>query len=86
MLTVGSSVDYALYLNDGHAQKEHWVPGYADGNGIFRYSPGADTGIKVRSGYYAGTHYFQLALEDLEKIAPDIIKDEVERWLREEFA
>lgn len=82
LLTVGSAVEYARYIHDGYeVKKGHWVPGYVDGSGIFRYAKGSDTGIYAKPRTYKGVKYFEIALEHLEGIAPDIIRYEIEHWV-----
>lgn len=82
LLTAGSSVEYAKWINDGYdVKKGHWVPGTVDSSGIFRYGKGVDTGIYVKPRSYDGIKFFEVALKNLEEIAPDIIRFELEHWL-----
>lgn len=84
-LCVGSSVDYAKLLNDGYKMfKSHWVPGVIDGSGKFIYQRGAKTGIYVKARVFNGLKYFDIGFEEMKKIAPDIIRRELERF-KEEF-
>lgn len=82
-LTVGSNVKHARYINDGFNRKKRWVPGVVDGNGIFRYQPGAKTGIMVSSGRFMGVHFFEIAFSELEKIMPEVVEQELRRFFNE---
>lgn len=62
-VTVGSAVDYAAYVNDGHAQQPgRFIPGVFDGNGTFRYEKGAKGGMVLKASYVYGSHYFDKAV------------------------
>lgn len=85
-LTVGTKVNYASYINDGYKiKKPHWVPGYVDGNGIFRHDSGSPTGIMVQPREFEGVKFFDIAMQELEKIAPDIIKRELSRMVEKYY-
>lgn len=61
-LQIGTNVEYARWVNDGHSQRPgRFVPGYFDGNGTFRYSPGAGTGMVLKASHVAGSHFFEKA-------------------------
>lgn len=56
-LEIGSTLDYAKYVNDGHRQQPgRFVPGYWEGN-HFRYSPGAKSGMVLKASFVAGSHF-----------------------------
>lgn len=81
-LTVGSAVKYSRFVNDGYTtNRTRWVPGVVDGRGIFRYQRGARTGILVHARTHEGIHYFDIGFKELERIAPAIIKNELQRFL-----
>lgn len=82
-LVVGSNLKYARYINDGFSRKKHWVPGIADGNGIFRYQPGAKTGIMVQAGSFAGIKFFDVAFSEVERLMPGVIEYELRRLVNE---
>lgn len=82
-LVVGSDVEYASDVHyDVTFTKRHWVPGVVDSNGIFRYQRGAKTGIMIHPHKRAGLFYFDIALEELKKVAPDKINETIERVFR----
>lgn len=81
-LRIGTNLDYAKWINDGYkVKKDHWVPGVVDGNGIFRYDPNAETGLMVKAREFEGVQYFDIAMNELEKVAPDIIRRELKRMV-----
>ena len=82
-LVVGSNLKYARLINDGFNRKRRWIPGIVDGNGIFRYQKGAKTGVMVSSGRFMGTHYFEIAFDEVKKIMPEIIESELRRFFDE---
>lgn len=62
-LQIGTNVEYAKWVNDGHRQKPgRFVPGTFNGNGVFRYAPGAKTGMVLKASYVAGSHFFDKAV------------------------
>jgi hypothetical protein len=82
-LVVGSNLEHAKYINDGFKRARRWVPGVVDGNGIFRYQPGAKTGIMLKEGQFRGVRFFDVAFSELEKFVPEIVNYEVRRLLDE---
>jgi len=66
-VTVGSALEYAAYVNDGHLQQPgRFIPGAFDGNGTFRYVPGAKGGMILKASYVPGSHYFDKAVFRME--------------------
>ena len=82
-LIVGSNVKHARFINDGFNRKRRWVPGVVGGSGIFRYQPGAKTGVMVSAGRFMGLHYFEIAFDEVKKIMPEIIESELRRFFNE---
>ena len=63
-LQIGTNVEYAKWVNDGHKQQPgRFIPGSFDGNGTFRYIPGSNTGMVLKASYVAGSHFFDKAVE-----------------------
>lgn len=83
VLVVGSNVKHGKFINDGFNRKRRWVPGVVDGNGIFRYQPGAKTGVMVSSGRFMGLHFFEIALDEVKKVMPEVIEFEMRRFFDE---
>ena len=82
-LTVGSNVKHARYINDGFSRKRRWVPGVVDGNGIFRYQPGAKTGVMISAGQFRGIRFFEIAFDEIKKIMPEVVEQELRRFFYE---
>lgn len=83
VLVVGSNVKHGKFINDGFNRKRRWVPGVVDGSGIFRYQPGAKTGVMVSSGRFMGLHFFEIALDEVKKVMPEVIEFEMRRFFDE---
>lgn len=66
-LTIGTRVEYASFVNDGHFQSKRFVPGIFKG-GKFVYTPGADTGMMLKAKFVEGSHYFDNAVIIFEKM------------------
>lgn len=84
-LEVGTSVEYAGYVNDGHwtnskGVERRWVPGYWSGD-RFIYDPGADTGMLLKQKWVEGKHYWESALRILDRIYPDLLEAKLQEWL-----
>lgn len=68
-LTIGTTVEYAHYVNRGHKQTPgRFIPGIWNGNGIFRYQPGAKTGMVLKAKKVKGSRYFDKSVRMLKKI------------------
>ena len=84
-LEVGTNIDYATYVNDGHWTCEkgsigRWVPGEWVGN-KFNYIPGAKTGMYLKQQWVDGKPYFDEAFQVLEKLFPDLMEAKFENLL-----
>lgn len=66
-LVVGTNVEYASFVNDGHFQSHRFVPGVFRG-GKFVYVPGADTGMALKAKFVEGSHFWDHALTIYEKM------------------
>lgn len=68
-LTIGTSVEYASYINRGHKQTPgRFIPGVWNGNGVFRYQPGAKTGMVLKAKKVKGSRYFDKSVRVLKKM------------------
>lgn len=75
-ITVGTNVEYAKYVNDGHwtcgkGEKMRFVPGYWEGD-RFIYAPGAKTGMALKQKFVKGKHFWEDAIKILEKMLPSL--------------
>lgn len=90
VIEVGSNVEYASYVNDGHwlnpkGVNTRWVPGIWSGD-RFVYEPGAKTGMLLKQKWIEGTHYFDEAIRLMERMAPQFMEKKVQQWLERYFA
>lgn len=81
-LTVGSSIDYAEYVNKGHRQTPgRFVPGVWEGS-HFRYVPGAKTGMVLKASHVKGSGFFDVA----ERAAENTLETYAERAFNQFWA
>ena len=90
-LEVGTSVNYASYVNDGHWTNPkgvamRFVPGDveldADGKIVkFTYNPGANTGMTLKQHWVEGAHYWESALRILDRIFPELLDRKLQQWM-----
>lgn len=88
-LEVGTNVEYAGYVNDGHWTKpkgvqRRWVPGYREGD-RFIYDPSAKTGMLLKQHWVEGAHYFESALRIYEKMFQTEAENKLQEWLERYF-
>lgn len=88
-LEVGTNVEYASYVNDGHwtnkkGQATRWVPGIWNGD-RFVYTPGAKTGMLLKQKWVEGRHYFDSAVNIIEQMLPGFMERKIEEWLLSYF-
>lgn len=86
---VGTNVDYASYVNDGHwlnpkGVDKRFVPGHWDEN-RFIYEPGANTGMMLKQHWIEGSHYFDGAVHDMERMIPIMLEEKLQQWAEEYF-
>lgn len=88
-LEIGTNVEYAKYVNDGHwtntkGVERRFVPGVWSGD-RFIYQPGAKTGMVLKQHWVEGAHYWESALRILEKIYPKMLDAKLQEWLDNYF-
>jgi len=88
-LTVGTNVEYASYVNDGHWTNPkgvyiRFVPGVWEGD-RFIYTPGAKTGMVLKQHWVEGAHYWEAAIRIFEAMFPKILVRKLQEWM-EKFA
>lgn len=88
-LEIGTNVEYASYVNDGHwtnpkGVSQRFVPGYWQGD-RFIYQSGASTGMLLKQKYVEGKHYMEHSVEIIEKMFPIFIERKLEEWLSKHF-
>lgn len=89
VLEVGTNLDYAGYVNDGHwtntkGVERRWVPGYWQGD-RFVYDPAADSGMMLKQHWVEGKHYWDSALRILNQIYPELLERKLQEWLDSYF-
>lgn len=89
-LEVGSSTNYAGYVNDGHwtnpkDRTMRFVPGHWEGD-KFIYDPGAKGGMVLKQHWVEGKHYFDSALRIINKMLPELLDAKLEQWIDKYFA
>lgn len=89
-LEVGTNVDYAAYVNDGHwtnkkGQESRFIPGSWQGD-RFIYQPGAKTGMVLKQKWVEGSHYWEAALRIMERLYPELLEAKLQGWLDRYFA
>ena len=88
-LEVGSTLEYASYVNDGHwtnpqGVAARFVPGNWNGD-RFEYDPSAKGGMMLRQQWVKGKPYFDSALRILEKMLPELLDAKIQEWLDSYF-
>lgn len=88
-LEVGSTLEYAGYVNDGHwtnpkGVDRRFVPGYWQGD-RFIYDPTAEGGMVLKQHFVDGKPYFDSALRILDKMLPEFLDKKLQEWLDNYF-
>ena len=89
-LTVGSTLDYAQWVNDGHWANPsgvavRFVPGSWSGD-RFVYSPGAKGGMILRQQWVEGYHFWEAGLRIIEQMIPKFLETKLQQWLDTYFS
>ena len=84
-LEVGTGVNYASYVNDGHWTNPkgvamRFVPGYWDGD-RFIYDPSSESGMALKQHWVEGAHYWESALRILDRIFPELLDRKLQQWM-----
>lgn len=88
-LEVGTNVNYASYVNDGHwtnpkGVDRRFVPGYWEGD-RFIYDPSAEGGMMLKQHWVEGEHFWESALRILDQIYPELLEAKLQEWLDSYF-
>lgn len=89
-LEIGTNVEYAAYVNDGHwlnpqGVEKRFVPGYWK-NGRFVYQKGAKTGMVLKQRFINGRHYMEHAINIMESMFPQLAERKLEDWFSRYFS
>jgi hypothetical protein len=84
-LEIGTNLNYASYVNDGHwttkeGVEQRWVPGRWSGH-TFEYDPGAETGMLLKRKWVDGTGYWDSALVIFERMFERSLERKLQEWL-----
>lgn len=84
-LTIGTNVEYAKWVNDGHGQQPgRFIPGVWSGS-RFTYVPGAKTGMVLKASYVSGSHFFDKSVQALESMFPGMVDKAFENFFKKYF-
>ena len=86
---VGSLLEYAGYVNDGHwlnakGVERRFVPGYWQGD-RFIYDRNADGGMMLKQDWVKGKRYFDVAFGELSKEFVASLEKKLEEWFDSYF-
>ncbi len=84
-LEVGSVLEYARPVNDGHWTNPkgvyiRFVPGYFEGN-KFVYDRSAKGGMILKQKWIDGKPYWDHALKVFQGLFPDMVENKIDEWL-----
>lgn len=92
-LEVGTNVEYASYVNDGHwtnpkGVERRFIPGdvVLDGDGKiieFTYNPSAKTGMMLHQKWVEGRHFWEAAIRIMERMLPGLLDAKISEWLHD---
>lgn len=84
-LTIGTNVEYAKWVNDGHRQQPgRFIPGYMNGD-KFVYQAGCSSGIVLKASFVRGSRYFDRSIQTLERMFPDVAEKSFDQFFRRYF-
>lgn len=91
-LEVGTNVEYAQYVNDGHftvgldsGKDRRWVPGVWVG-GKFQYQPGnRESGMLLKQQFVKGTNYWDNAQAIYKRVFDKSLDRKVQEWIDKYF-
>lgn len=91
-LEVGTNVEYAEYVNDGHftvdlssGKDRRWVPGRWSGD-TFQYDPTErETGMLLKQQWVDGTNYWDNAEAIFKKVFDKSLENKVQEWIDKYF-
>lgn len=85
-IEVGTNVEYALFVNDGHVQHKRFLPCRkvsAGGKTRLVYSKGSKTGIMLQERYVAGRHFMEKGMTSAKPRLAMLINSFMEQIRRE---
>lgn len=86
-LTIGTNLDYAKYVNDGHwtddpgkGRASRFIPGSWSGS-KFRYSPGSNTGMVLKLQYIEARPFFDNAKTVFKVMLGRSFESKLREWV-----
>ncbi len=84
-LEVGTSLEYAVYANNGHRQQPgRFIPGYWKGK-EYIYDPSAKGGMVLKASWVPGKHFFDAAIQVFAPQFEKSFEKKLEEWLASYF-
>ena len=88
-LEVGTNLEYASYVNDGHwtckkGESKRFVPGYWNGE-HFIYDSSASTGMVLKQQWIDAQPYYTSAEKIIEKMFPELMGTKLQEWINKYF-
>ena len=98
-LEVGTNVQYASYVNDGHrtfdpSKTKHFtlpngelarfIPGTWNGK-RFTYDPSSDRGMVLKFHWVEGIHFWESSMKAIQKILDKALEKKLQEWLDRYF-
>lgn len=82
---IGTNVEYAIYVNDGHVQHKRFLPiSYLSAGGRGKYiKPGNTKGIMLKEKYIPGKHFLENGMRQAEPRMKTLIESFMEQNMRE---
>lgn len=92
---VGTNVEYAKFVNDGHwtcgkGEAMRFVPGKVTTNAVgkitsFEYDPSAKSGMMLKQKWIEGRHFWESGIKIMEKMIPGLLEAKVQQWIDNYF-
>lgn len=92
---IGTNVEYAKYVNDGHwtcgkGEAMRFVPGRVttDASGkitSFEYDPSAKSGMMLKQKWVEGRHFWESGIKIMEKMIPGLLEAKIQQWMDNYF-
>lgn len=85
-LEVGTNIDYASFVNDGHWTNKRgtsirFVPGEWQGD-RFVYIKGYNSGMILKRKWIEGRHYWESSLKAFEPVFKKSLEKSLEKWIK----
>ena len=83
-IEVGTTVKYAIYVNDGHVQHKRFLPAEKlSAGGRARYLSNGGRGIMLSERYVQGKHFMEKGMEDAKPHLENLVNSFMQQIIRE---